>query len=141
MRDPSHSTRKKSSISALQVPNSGTVTEDVQKADILNNQFFSNFNHSVPSLSSFDVRDICNLGSLESSNFPEEFRCTEDQVLDLICSLDSTKATGADDISARMLMATALSVSKVSLTCSTNPCLWGSFSQAGKLLELFPFPG
>ena len=43
-------------------------------------------------------------------------------------------------ISARMLKATALSVSKVSLTCSTNPCLWGSFSQAGKLLELFPFP-
>ena len=72
--------KKGSFIPALQVTNSGTVTDDVQKSD---NQFFSNFNHSVPSLTSCDVRDICNLGSLESSNFPEELWCTVNQILDL----------------------------------------------------------
>ena len=102
-------TRKESSIPALETPNSGTDTDNVQKADVLNNQFFSNFNHSVPS---FNVGDIRNLGSLDSSNFPEEFLCTETQVLDLIHSLNLTKHTGAGDISAKMLKATALSISK-----------------------------
>ena len=42
-------TRKQSSIPVLLAPNSGPVSDDVQKANLLNNQFFSNFNHSVPS--------------------------------------------------------------------------------------------
>ena len=102
-------TRKESSIPALETPNTGTDTDNVQNADVLNNQYFRNFNHSVPSLT---VGDICNLGSLDSSNFPEEFLCTENQVLELIHSLNSTKPTSAGDISVRMLNASALSISK-----------------------------
>ena len=54
-------TRKESSIPALLAPNSALVTNDLQKAEILNNQFFSNFNHPVPSLTSRNIRDtsIC----------------------------------------------------------------------------------
>ena len=52
-------------------PNSALVTSDVQKADILNS-------HSVPRLTSRNIRDTCNIGTLDLSNFPEEFLCTID---------------------------------------------------------------
>ena len=61
------------------------------KADILNNQFFSNFNHSVPGLTSRNIRDTFNVGTFDSSNFPKEFLHTSNQILDLIHSLDSLK--------------------------------------------------
>ena len=61
------------------------------KADILNNQFFSNFNHSVPWLTSRNIRDAFNIGPFDSSNFPKEFLRTSNQILDLIHSLDSLK--------------------------------------------------
>ena len=47
-------------------------SNDVQKADILINHLFSNFNHSVSSLTS---RDTCSVGTFGSSNIPEEFLC------------------------------------------------------------------
>ena len=133
-------TRKDSSIPTLVVPNSGTVTNDTQKADILNNQFFSNFNHSVPSLSPCDVRDICNFVPLDMFNIPEEFLCTEIQVLDLIRSLDSTKSTGADGISARMLKATALSISKSLSVLFNKSITTGKFPTHWKFARVVPIP-
>ena len=47
-------------------------SNDVQKADILINQFLNKFNHSVSSLTS---RDTCSVGTLGSSNISEEFLC------------------------------------------------------------------
>ena len=41
---------------------------------------------------------------------PENFLCSADAVYELLCSLDPTKANGHDDISARMLKETALSI-------------------------------
>ena len=131
---------KDSSIPTLVVPNSGTVTNDTQKADILNNQFFSNFNHSVPSLSPCDVRDICNFVPLDIFNIPEEFLCTEIQVLDLIRSLDSTKSTGADGISARMLKATALSISKSLSVLFNKSITTGKFPTHWKFARVVPIP-
>ena len=54
-------TRKEYSISTI--PNSALVVSKVQKADILYSQFFSNFNHSVPSLTSriLEIRAISEL--------------------------------------------------------------------------------
>ena len=41
---------------------------------------------------------------------PEDILCSEDEVYELLCSLDTTKGSGDDDISAIMLKATALSI-------------------------------
>ena len=38
-----------------------------------------------------------------SSTFPEEIFCTEEEVLDLLLTVDTSKATGSDGISGRML--------------------------------------
>ena len=45
-----------------------------------------------------------------SSTFPEEIFCTEEEVLDLLLTVDTSKATGSDGISGRMLKSTAHSI-------------------------------
>ena len=64
-------TRRESSIPALQVPNYGLVCNDMENANILNNQFFSNFNHTTTSNS--DTSTVNNRANLDPSNLPEEF--------------------------------------------------------------------
>ena len=80
-------------------------TTDFDKADLLNKQFFSNFNHLHPSLDCTDPPLIFT----DPSECPDYLLCTEDQVYNLIASLYCSKATGTDNISARML--------KVTVTC------------------------
>ena len=47
-----------------------------------------------------------------SSDCPSELLCTEDDILELLLSSDTTKANGPDDISAVILKATAPSIAK-----------------------------
>ena len=49
----------------------------------------------------------CDLYATISSDCPLELLCTEDEILELLLSLDTTKANGPDDVSAAMLKATA----------------------------------
>ena len=113
-------TRRESSIPALQVPNYGLVCNDMEKANILNNQFFSNFNHTTtPNSDTSTVNNLDNFDNLDPSNFPEEFLCTEDKMLSLITSLDTSKSTGADGVSAKCsnpLLRSSLRVSPNYLT-------------------------
>ena len=44
---------------------------------------------------------------------PLKSLCTEDEVYELLSNLDITKANGPDDISARMLKETALSITPI----------------------------
>jgi len=44
-----------------------------------------------------------------SSTFPKEI-CTEEEVLNLLLTVDTSKATGSDGISGRMLKSTAHSI-------------------------------
>ena len=46
----------------------------------------------------------------EPYEFPEELLCSEDTIADMLANLDTTKSTGADDISARMLKCCAYTV-------------------------------
>ena len=105
-----------------------------------NNQFFSNFNYSVSSLTSRYIRDTCNIGILDSSNFPDEFLCTANQVFDFIHSLDSTKAAGADGISMRMLKATASSISKSPSDLFNKSIITGMLPTDWKLARVVPIP-
>ena len=131
-------TRKESSIPVLRIPDTGPVCNDMEKAIILNNQFFSNFNHATSSLRDSSI--TYNFENLSPSNFPEEFLCTEDKMLSLITSLDTTKSTGADGVSAKMLKSTAPYIAK-SLTNLFNTSLKsGKFPSDWKVARIVPIP-
>ena len=51
--------------------------------------------------------DINRFSALGGENCPVDLFCTEEEVLDLICGIDPTKSSEPDQISARMLRATA----------------------------------
>ena len=76
------------------------------EAELLNNFFFGYFNHNVPPL----VRSDTDCEYIDPAACPEDILCIDDFVLDQLTSLDVTKATGCDGISARMLKSTALSI-------------------------------
>ena len=89
--------------------NGEVISNTCSKAATLN-KFFSNcFNTGLPPLS---VNDHDVFANANSSECPSELLCTEDDVLDLLLSLDTTKANGPDGISAIMLKATAPSIVK-----------------------------
>ena len=92
------------SIPTLQMGTNIAKTND-DKADLLNTFFASCFNTSITPLTEEDFRNIhC------PDSFPEDLLCSEDQILDMLASLDTTKSNGPDNISARMLKSTAASI-------------------------------
>ena len=72
---------------------------------MLNNFFSQCFNHAFPPLSSEGEQ----LNSTDN-DCPGHLLCNEDIVLDLLLSLDTSKASGPDGISAKMLKNTATSI-------------------------------
>ena len=61
---------------------------------------------SVPKLEDWSIDNY----NLDPSCCPEEFLCDEDEVIDLLLSLDATEANGPDQISATMLKSTVYSI-------------------------------
>ena len=109
------------------------VDSNPDKAQVLNNFFHQCFNRSLPPLPSHS-------SWLDPTNFPENLLCTEDAVSDLVTNLDASKATGPDDISARMLKETAPSI-VYSLTKLFNLSLTsGKLPSAWKLARVVPVP-
>ena len=79
------------------------VQTDTGKADLLNSFFSSCFNQSHSPLTPSESYQ-------PSRGCPEELLCNEEEVYQLLVSLDVTKANGPDGISARMLKHTAASI-------------------------------
>ena len=52
------------------------------------------YNRSVPELSIPDLPEVV------PTDCPDDFLCSEDEVYELLCTLDTTKSSGDDDISA-----------------------------------------
>ena len=75
---------------------------------MLNNFFSSCFNQSIP-----PITPTCDYERLEQIDCPPELLCTEDEVLELLLALDTSKANGPDNISAKMLKSTAVSIAPV----------------------------
>ena len=69
---------------------------NLEKAN-LNTSLVKNFNHSLPRLT------LSDLPHTSPDSCPTDFLCTEEEVYSLLSTLDTTKANGHDDISARML--------------------------------------
>ena len=79
-------------------------TSDLEKASLLNDVFINSFNLSTP------VLDVSDLPTTDPSECPESWFCTEDEVYEMLSTLDATKSSGHSEISAWMLKETALSM-------------------------------
>ena len=66
-------------------------TNNYDKANCLNNQFYNNFNVSHPPLNT-----VPPLGHPNPEHCPDDFLCTEDEVFGLILGLDNSKSTGPE---------------------------------------------
>ena len=120
-------TKSTSSIPVLE-RNNVTAIKNSDKATMLNQYFSECFNKAQPPLSCGD--SINNEGMNEC---PEDFLCTEEEVFDMLASLDVSKANGPDGISAKMLKGTAHSITP-SLTKLFNISIsTGLFPEAWKV--------
>jgi hypothetical protein len=109
------------------------VSDNREKASLLNNFFFDCFNAKSPPL-------MVSPTILPFSACPPEFLCTEAEVYDLIVELDTSKSTGPDGISAKMLRGTVDAVVP-SLTRLFNLSITtGSFPESWKLARIVPVP-
>ena len=126
--------KQPSSIPTLSTGDS-RATNDYDKANCLNNQFYNNFNFSHPPLNT-----VPPLAHPNPEHCPDDFLCTEDEVFGLILGLDNSKSTGPDEISAKMLKGTIFSIVP-SLTklfnLSIQTC---SFPNLWKYARIVPIP-
>ena len=110
-------------------------TTNEEKANMLNNFFATCFNEAQSPLTPDDT-----LGFELNGDCPEVLLCTEEEVICLLHSLDITKSTGLDGISARMLKATAACIAP-SLTNLLNMSIRsGQFPQPWKSSLITPIP-
>ena len=124
---------KESSFPTLVIGN--TVAEASQdKANLLNATFTSYYNSSVPELSVIDLLQD------DPSDCPDDILCTEDEVFDLLHSLDTTKASGHDDISGLMLKQTALSITSVVTQLFNISIKLGELPDEWKIARVSPIP-
>ena len=78
--------------------------------------------------------------NLDPSCCPEEFLCTEEEVIDLLLSLDTTKANGPDGISATMLKSTAYSITPEITKLFNKSIKSGRLPSGWKLSSVVPVP-
>ena len=85
------------------VSNGSKVEGSKEKAILLNHFFHDYFNKTLPPLAPQP-------SLLSPDGCPADLLCSEEEVFDLISSLDTSKSTGPDGISARMLKSVATSI-------------------------------
>ena len=109
------------------------VSDNREKASLLNNFFYDCFNTKSPPLS-------VTPSNLSTSDCLPELLCSEAEVYDLIVGLDPSKSTGPDGISPKMLRGTVDAIVP-SLTRLFNLSLTnGSFPESWKLARIVPVP-
>ena len=82
--------------------NGSTVTDSEQKADLLNNHFYSVFSQQIPMKLSALCKYLTNLSPSQENDMPE-IQVTEKGVLKLLQALNISKAAGPDGIKPRVL--------------------------------------
>ena len=71
---------------------------------------------------------------------PPSYLCTEDEVFNLLASLDSSKSTGPDGVSAKMLKETATSITYSLTKLFTQSISKGVFPSDWKIARTVPIP-
>ena len=123
---------KTNSIPIL-VSETSTAASNVDKANLLNATFVSNFNYSLPGLTGQFLSDA-------PHSCPTDLLCTEDEVYNMLSTLDTTKANGHDDISARMLKETATSVTPYVTKLFNTSIRLGELPDEWKVARVTPIP-
>ena len=124
--------KQESSIPTL-VSNGSKVEGSKEKATLLNHFFHGCFNKTLPPL-------VPQPSLLSPDGCPAVLLCSEEEVFDLISSLDTSKSTGPDGISARMLKSVATSITP-SLTRLFNLSLsTGILPDPWKRARIVPIP-
>ena len=106
----------------------------LDKANLLNITFTNHYNRSVPELS------ISDLPKVVPTDCPDDIFCSEDEVYELLCTLDTTKSSGDDDISARMLKETALSITPAVTQLFNISLKLGAIPDEWKVARVSPIP-
>ena len=114
--------------------NNREVSSDSEKAEALSDHFVKCFNSSVPPLSPADVQSI----NIIPAACPEHLLCSEEEVLSLLQSLDVTKASGPEGISAHMLKATALTITPIVTKLFNLSLKTGTFPKTAKMSVVTP---
>ena len=120
-----------SGVPVLSAPDGSSVCSNLGKAALLNEHFAKCFNHAVPPL----VPPTANGAAL-----PDDFLCSEEWVLNNLASLDVTKASGPDEVSAHMLKFTAVSVSPSITTLFNMSLSLGCVPAEWKVARVTPVP-
>ena len=125
--------KKQTSIPTLKAGNS-TATTDREIAQLLNNHFSHNFNNSLPPLLPGNVQ------TTDSSDIPEDLLCTVEEVTYLLSTIDPSKASGPDRISARMLRSTASSIAPAITKLFNLSLILGKLPKEWKVTQVTPIP-
>ena len=110
------------------------IDSSVDKATTLNNFFYSCFNHRQP-----PVLDPPS-NRLPPNECPIELLCTEESVFELLSNLDTTKSTGSDGISSKMLKCTSLSIADPLHKLFNNSISTGILPTDWKMGRITPIP-
>ena len=110
-----------------------TATSDLDKANLLNTTFVNNFNYSISGIPG-DLPDVVLDGCAT------DILCTEDEIYDLLCTLDTTKANEHDDISAKMLKETAMSITPTVTKLFNISIRHGKLPDEWKIARVTPIP-
>ena len=124
-------------IPFLKLSNSEIISDDGEKASMLNNFFSQCFNSSLPELSEDDCSTFVDT---DISNSNEELFCTEEEVLEMLCTLGTSKATEPDGISATMLKATTESITKGITALFNKSIESGEVPKDWKVSAVVPIP-
>ena len=117
----------------MESPTNGRVTDSHLKANLLNPQFFKNFNrNNTPSYES--------TLPIDHSNFPDELLCSEKEIELHLRDLDVNKSSGADGISVVMLKRTAHAIAPSLKTLFNLSLKTGVFPRDWKLARVVPVP-
>ena len=109
------------------------VTTDKEKAEVLNIHFT---NYYVPPLDP----DLCRHFTCSANEFPDDFLCSVEEVEHLLASVDPSKASGADLLSAKMLKATATSIAPAITSLFNLSLTQGQLPAEWKLAYIMPIP-
>ncbi len=97
----------------------------------------SNMMKKRPRSSTNSFMQISTIHFLLLTQIPLNNRCTEDEVFNLLSNLDTTKANGPDGISAKMLKATAETITPMLFNLSIKNC---ELPYDWKLAHVTPIP-
>ena len=128
--------KEQSTIPTLQLGDR-CADNDLDKANMLNNHFSNCFNTSLPPLSG-PYESAEHLHLLERSQ--EHLLCTDDDVLGLLQNIDISKASGQDQISGRMLKATATNIATPVTKLFNKSISTGCFPTMWKQSNIVPIP-